>query len=125
MSYLLFIHALVCSLIALRVALFQRHGKAHRPVIAFFAYLIVVAAGVVPICIVFGLYPQAYCATLILLGIFCITVFSMRGNIAYLLQHLSCIYNDKIRRDRICYRPVRTRPLYTNTSLARQRVQKI
>jgi len=126
MSLLLLIQALVCVLIAMRVLLFQRRGKGHRPAIAFLAYLIVITAVAVPICLMFGLSQEAHWATIPLLIEFLCAVYLSHGNIAKLYQKKSssCMQYKPCRFSYLSIRPNTAFNVQASSLLTKHRLQK-
>lgn len=76
------INVFICLLIALRITLFSKRGRRHRPVISFIAAISAVAFGCVPVLYVYGFYKCMGIPVLIVNLIICARVFYVRGNVA-------------------------------------------
>ncbi|PVZ79521.1 phage holin family protein [Serratia sp. S1B] len=87
-SLLLIINSTACGLLALRLVLYSRSGSAHKPFISITAYLLIVAAGSVPIRALMGDYPAHDISETVINSILCIAVFMVRGNLAQLFNGL-------------------------------------
>jgi hypothetical protein len=79
------LYALLCAAIAVRLVTFRRGASNHRPLAACAAYALAVAAGVAPIRALFGLLPPVGLGTTVLVGVLCVAVYGVRGNVAHLL----------------------------------------
>lgn len=86
MSYLVWLYALLCALVCVRLLLFRRAGGQHRPRVAWLAYLLIVAAGSVPLRLLFGqpvpLDVSGFLAVLVLAA----ALVAARGNVADLFR---------------------------------------
>lgn len=83
---MILLHALLCGVIALRLLLFRRQTSTHRPLAAGLAYLIIVAAGSVPLRLPFDTLPPVDLAQLMLDVVLCLVVLSTRGNVLQLFR---------------------------------------
>ncbi|MGB7799824.1 phage holin family protein [Buttiauxella sp.] len=81
-SLLLNANAAVCMLIAIRLMFFQRNGRRHRKVLAWLAYIFILAAAYIPFRIWFGHYTGVDPAELLINFMVCIAVWRANGNIA-------------------------------------------
>jgi hypothetical protein len=89
-DYMLLIDTVSCLLIVLRLLAFSKKGKPHRPVAAWFAWLLIVACGSVVIRALSGLHvPGNWGETLINVAL-CLAVFSARGNVMSLTLTRGC-----------------------------------
>lgn len=86
MTYLVWINALLCLLIAGRLVAFRREGATYRPWVSWLAYVIVVAAGSVPIRVLFGVPVPVDVSTVLINGLVCLALFSVRGNLMALFR---------------------------------------
>lgn len=80
------ITAIVCSLAALRLIMFERAGSAHRPYASLLAYLLTVAFGALALLILFGQvrgtsWPQ-FAINLASAG----AIWTVRGNVVELFR---------------------------------------
>lgn len=80
-SLVLNANAIVCMLIAFRLMFFQRNGRRHRPLMAWLAYFIILAAGYIAFRIWFGQYISVDPAELLLNFTICVAVWRTGGNI--------------------------------------------
>ena len=74
-------NALICVLIAFVFLIYQRQGATHRPLASAMAYVLIVAAGSVFICTVFGKPQWAIVPQMILNLALLLSVFGARGNV--------------------------------------------
>ncbi|MFB0711454.1 phage holin family protein [Buttiauxella noackiae] len=81
-SLLLNANATVCLLIAVRLMFFQRNGRRHRRIMAWLAYVVILAAAYIPFRIWFGQYSHVDPAELLINSMVCLAVWSANGNIA-------------------------------------------
>lgn len=81
---MLMLNAIICSLIVLRIALFERTGR-HRLLVSICAYFIAVAAGLDVIMTLYALAPTPSYAAIFLKAVLCVAIFNARGNVASLL----------------------------------------
>ncbi|QHA85554.1 phage holin family protein [Serratia rhizosphaerae] len=96
-NYLLIVNAITCAVISARMILYRRNGATHRPIAAFFAWLLIVASASVTIRILTGDYHYAnWSETLINVG-FCVAVMSSRGNVMTLAKPMQRFTHDKGR----------------------------
>ncbi|GGY03855.1 phage holin family protein [Paludibacterium paludis] len=86
MNTVLMLDALICGAICARLILYRRRGADHRPLASAIAYLLIVAAGVIPLRALFGLPHPVSVAQLILNAVLCLAVFSVRGNVVDLFR---------------------------------------
>lgn len=87
--------ALVCALICLRVLFFRRGGSAHRPLAGALAYIIVIAAGAVPLRALMGDLPAPSLPDVVLHLVFGLALFAARGNVVELFRTSeaeNCLY---------------------------------
>lgn len=80
------IYAVLCALLALRLVTFRRGAGAHRPLASCLAYALAVAAGAAPIRAAFGTLPPANLADTMLVGVLCLAVYGVRGNVVELFH---------------------------------------
>ncbi|MBU9246588.1 phage holin family protein [Burkholderia multivorans] len=80
------IYVLLCAALALRLVIFRRRGSAHRPLASCLAYALAVAAGAAPIRAAFGALPPADLADTVLVGVLCLAVYGVRGNVVELFH---------------------------------------
>ncbi|NTY35631.1 phage holin family protein [Burkholderia diffusa] len=80
------VYVLLCAALALRLVLFRRGTSAHRPLASCLAYTIAVAAGAAPIRAAFGMLPPANLADTVLVGVLCLAVYGVRGNVVELFH---------------------------------------
>ncbi|MBY8609933.1 hypothetical protein BLA18110_00156 [Burkholderia lata] len=80
------IYAVLCALLALRLVTFRRGGGAHRPLASCLAYALAVAAGAAPIRAAFGTLPPVGIADTVLVGVLCLAVYGVRGNVVELFH---------------------------------------
>ncbi|QRM24277.1 phage holin family protein [Burkholderia pseudomallei] len=80
------VYVLLCAALALRLAMFRRRGSAHRPLASCLAYALAVAAGAAPIRAAFGMLPPANVADTVLVGVLCLAVYGVRGNVVELFH---------------------------------------
>ncbi|HEF4755994.1 hypothetical protein UA18_03194 [Burkholderia multivorans] len=80
------VYVLLCAALALRLAMFRRRGSAHRPLASCLAYALAVAAGAAPIRAAFGVLPPADLADTVLVGVLCLAVYGVRGNVVELFH---------------------------------------
>ncbi|VWD35922.1 phage holin family protein [Burkholderia contaminans] len=80
------IYAVLCALLALRLVTFRRGAGAHRPLASCLAYALAVAAGAAPIRAAFGTLPPAGIADTVLVGVLCLAVYGVRGNVVELFH---------------------------------------
>lgn len=85
---LLVINSIACGSLAIRLMLYTRCGSVHKPAISFAAYLIIVAAGSVPIRALMGSYPIHDISETVINTVLCVAVFAVRGNLATLFYGL-------------------------------------
>lgn len=87
--------ALICAAICLRVFFFRRAGSVYRPLASLIAYLIIIAAGAVPLRALMNDLPAPSLADIGLHLVLCLAIFAARGNVVELF-HTSvaenCIY---------------------------------
>jgi len=81
-SLLTHANAIVCLLIMFRLLFFNKKGKSHRPAVALFAYLIILASGYIAFRIAHGDYAQADPSEFMLNLAVCISVWLAGGNLA-------------------------------------------
>lgn len=87
-EYLLTVNAIACGATAFRLMAYRRNGATHRPIVTFFAWLLIVACASVTIRILTGDYQSAnWSETLINIG-FCVAVWSSGGNVMRLAKPL-------------------------------------
>lgn len=79
------INVVICLLIALRIALFNKRGRRHRPIVTIVAAVAGVLFGCVPVLYLYGFYKGMGIPVLITNLVICMRVFYVRGNIARLL----------------------------------------
>ncbi|KVP62191.1 phage holin family protein [Burkholderia ubonensis] len=80
------LYALLCAALALRLVTFRRGAGAHRPLASCLAYALAVAAGAAPIRAAFGTLPPASLADTVLVGVLCLAVYGVRGNVVELFH---------------------------------------
>ncbi|WP_354086736.1 phage holin family protein [Burkholderia ambifaria] len=80
------VYVLLCAALALRLVTFRRGTSTHRPLAACLAYSIAVAAGAAPIRAAFGMLPPANLADTVLVGVLCLAVYGVRGNVVELFH---------------------------------------
>lgn len=80
-EYLVLINTISCMLIVLRLLAFSKKGKRHRPVAAWFAWLLIVACGSVVIHSLTGQYARGNWGETLINVALCISVLSARGNV--------------------------------------------
>ncbi|UVE66945.1 phage holin family protein [Burkholderia pyrrocinia] len=80
------LYVLLCTALALRLVLFRRGTSTHRPVASCLAYAIAVAAGAAPIRAAFGVLPPANFVDTVLVGVLCLAVYGVRGNVVELFH---------------------------------------
>ncbi|MGN7915775.1 phage holin family protein [Enterobacter sp. 22466] len=80
-DYLLLIDTVSCLLIVLRLLTFSKKGKQHRPVAAWFAWLLIVACGSVVIRSLSGLHVRGNWGETLINVALCLAVLSARGNV--------------------------------------------
>ncbi|WP_293813813.1 phage holin family protein [uncultured Aquitalea sp.] len=76
------LNALVCATICLRLLFYRRDGARHKPVMAWLAYVLVVATGWVVIQAVFGRPIPVGMETLVINSVLCVAVWVTRGNVS-------------------------------------------
>ncbi|KWI64084.1 hypothetical protein WT75_29750 [Burkholderia stagnalis] len=81
-----YIYALLCAALALRLITFRRGAGAHRPLASCLAYALAVAAGAAPIRAAFGTLPPASLADTVMVGVLCLAVYGVRGNVVELFH---------------------------------------
>ncbi|MDO8932863.1 MAG: phage holin family protein [Rhodocyclaceae bacterium] len=94
--------ALVCTAICLRVFFYRRQGAVHRPLAGVLAYVIVIAAGAVPLRAALCDLPEPSLSDIVLHAVLCLAVFAGRGNVVDLFKTSAaenCIHRI-IRRTR-------------------------
>ena len=74
--------AVVCLLIMFRLLFFNKKGRSHRPAVALFAYLIIIASGYTAFRISHGQYVQADPGEFMLNLTVCVSVWLSGGNLA-------------------------------------------
>jgi hypothetical protein len=79
-------NAVLCAAIALRLLLFRRGDASHRPAANGLAYLLIVAAGAVPLLTLFGQAPATGWPQLVLNAVLAAAVFAVRGNVVELFR---------------------------------------
>lgn len=84
------INVVICLLIALRIALFNKKGRRHRPVVSFVAAIVAVLFGCIPVLYLYGFHKGMGLPVLIVNLALCIRVFYVRGNIARLFPRGKC-----------------------------------
>jgi putative flippase GtrA len=82
-------NALLCAFVALRLLLFRRGDASHRPAANLLAYLLIVAAGAVPLLTLFDRAPATGWPQLILNAVLTAAVFAVRGNVVELFRPVS------------------------------------
>lgn len=82
---LLNINAIVCFLIVIRLLTFRRGKSRHRPVAAWFAYVLIVACAAVFLRIVTGSYHKADWAETLINVVMCASLFAAKGNVMHLI----------------------------------------
>lgn len=85
-EFLLLVNAISCAGIAAVLGTYQRRGARHRPLAAFFAWLLIVASGSVTILTLTGNYPVANPAETAINVALLIAVISARGNVMRLFR---------------------------------------
>ncbi|UEP34897.1 phage holin family protein [Burkholderia ambifaria] len=80
------VYVLLCAALALRLVTFRRGTSTHRPLAACLAYTIAVTAGAAPIRAAFGMLPPANLADTVLVGVLCLAVYGVRGNVVELFH---------------------------------------
>ncbi|ALL39022.1 MULTISPECIES: phage holin family protein [Enterobacterales] len=83
---ILIVNAVACTAIALRLMTFRRAGGTHRPLAAWAAYFLIIAAASVPIRILTGEYVCADWSETFINIAFCVTVLAARGNVMHLAK---------------------------------------
>ncbi|MCL6262185.1 phage holin family protein [Craterilacuibacter sp. RT1T] len=78
------IDAILCALIAIRLVIFRARAGRHKPRASAAAYVLIVAAGSVPLLHLFG--QDASAARVVLDGMLCAAVFAARGNVFKLFR---------------------------------------
>jgi hypothetical protein len=94
--------ALICAAICLRVIFFSRQGAVHRPIAGVVAYIIVIAAGAVPLRAAMGDLPEPTVPAVVLHAVLALAIFAARGNVVELFHTSAaenCVYR-LIRRTR-------------------------
>jgi hypothetical protein len=82
---LLNLNAIVCFLIVIRLMTYRRGNSRHRPVAAWFAYVLIVACAAVFLRIVTGSYHKADWAETLINVIMCASLFAAKGNVMRLI----------------------------------------
>jgi len=85
-EFLLILNAVSCAATAICLGTFQRKGARHRPLAAFFAWLLTVACGSVTILILTGRYSSANLAETIINVTLCVIVIFAKGNVMRLAR---------------------------------------
>ncbi|OKB66830.1 hypothetical protein BHU62_09305 [Serratia marcescens] len=80
-DYLVMLDTISCFLIVLRLLTFSKSGKRHRPVAAWFAWLLIVACGSVVIRSLTGLHARGNWGETLINVALCLAVLSARGNV--------------------------------------------
>ena len=80
------INVALCVVIALRLMFFRKPGARHSTVASWFAYLLILAYGSVPIKFAFNEYAGTHTATLVINLIMIVLVLRARGNAAKLFS---------------------------------------
>lgn len=84
---LLYINALICAATCLRLISYQRGGATHKPVVAWLAYVLIVATGSVAIRAVLGTYSiPVDPSEVVINAVLCVASFCARGNVAALCR---------------------------------------
>jgi len=83
---LLYINAILCGIIALRLMMYQRDGAQHRWLGSIGAYLLIVASASVPIRVLTATYAAADISETLINLMFCWLVLRARGNIMKLFR---------------------------------------
>ncbi len=80
-------NAIICAAIALRLIIYRREGSRYRPLYSVLAYLCTLAAGAVPIAVLFGRMPWLLSAAAIVLNLtLLLALVRVRGNLAKLIR---------------------------------------
>ncbi|HHQ6537940.1 TPA: phage holin family protein [Serratia fonticola] len=80
-EYWLTVNAFACGATAFQLMAYRRNGATHRPVITFFAWLLIVACASVTIRTLTGDYHQANWSETLINVALCIAVIRARGNV--------------------------------------------
>lgn len=81
------VNAVICAVMALRLIAYRRQGSRYRPAYSVLAYLVTLAAGAIPIGLLFGPLPGvSTAATAILNACLLVAVIGSRGNVAKLIR---------------------------------------
>ncbi|HDT5893015.1 TPA: phage holin family protein [Aeromonas hydrophila] len=75
-------YSILCSLIALRLIAYRRDGSSYRVVQSVIAYVLIVAAGSVPLRAIMGALPVPDISTLILTAAVLAAVIGAKGNVS-------------------------------------------
>ena len=85
-SMLLWIDTVACTVIWVRLMLYQRNGAKHSWSYSFFAYLIILATGSVTIRAITGHYPNHDPSGTLLNVVLAIAFLRSKGNVAKILK---------------------------------------
>lgn len=80
-DFLLFINALACGAISLRLGTYQRKGARYRPLASMIAWILIVSSGSVCILILTGNYTNMHPAETAINISLCLATYSAKGNI--------------------------------------------
>ena len=83
-GYLLSLDAALCTLSAMRLIMFRAKAGNHKPRASALAYVLIVAAGSIPLLLAFG--QSIAIVRVVLDGALCMAVFSVRGNVIELFR---------------------------------------
>lgn len=84
-TFMTLLYAIICSAIVLRVVTFDRQGGEHRLLPALLAWLIVVAAGAVPLRLLLGILSPPGLSAIILAALVLAVLIGSRGSVCRLL----------------------------------------
>ncbi len=86
MTFLSWAYTGLCAMIALRLLAFRRAEGQHRPRVAWMAYLLVIAAGSVPLRQLFGQYVPLDVSSFVAVLVLDLAVCAAHGNLADLFR---------------------------------------
>ncbi|WP_058911890.1 phage holin family protein [Entomohabitans teleogrylli] len=79
--FLLYAHATICALIAIRLAFYQREGRFRR-FMSIVAYALILISASTSIRIIFGVYTHIDAGEVVFYFAVCVAIFRARGNVA-------------------------------------------
>ncbi|WP_141109682.1 phage holin family protein [Escherichia albertii] len=90
------VNVVLCLVIMLGLFVYRRHGAAHKPVIAWLAYWLILVYGIVPLLWLTGTHIPSSWPVVALNLAFCALIVWARGNLSKMLSLLR--YPDEIKR---------------------------